>query len=45
LRGTTCPAQALASAQANVASDMGEPWSVQLTMSAEENTRQSRMVK
>jgi hypothetical protein len=45
LRSTACPAQAFASAQENVASDIGEPWSVQFTMSADEKTLQSFIVK
>jgi hypothetical protein len=45
LRATTCPAQAFASAQAKVDRLIGVPWSVQLTMSVDERTRQSRMVK
>jgi hypothetical protein len=32
-------------AQLNVERPIGEPWSVQLTMSADDQTRQSFMVK
>jgi hypothetical protein len=45
LRATTWPAHASALAQLNVDRLIGEPWSVQFTMSAEEYTRHSRMVK
>ena len=40
-----CPAHASELAQLKVARLIGEPWSVQFTMSAEDQTRQSRIVK
>ena len=39
------PAHAFALAQLKVARLIGEPWSVQFTMSADDHTRHSLMVK
>ncbi len=40
-----CPAHASCLAQLNVDRLIGDPWSVQLTMSADDQTRHSFMVK
>jgi hypothetical protein len=44
LRWIACPAHASLLAQANVPTFMGAPWSVQFTMSSEDQTRHSFIV-